>query len=119
MNNKGYYIIALCCALLFSGCAAKSKYYWGNYETVIYNNHITPEKATADVQIEQLNSDIQRAQDKGKLVPPGLYAHLGTMYASTGNNALAIEALEHEKQAFPESAVMVDGMINRLKKNNK
>jgi len=100
--------------LLLSGCqSTKNTYYWGHYEDLIYKSYVTPDEATASVQIEKLNQDIDRAKAKGKQVPPGLYAHLGVIYASQGNNDLALVAFNHEKSLFPESAILINGMIER------
>lgn len=99
---------------LLSGCeSTPHKYHWGHYENLIYKSYVAPDEATADIQIEKLNEDIDVAKAKGKHVPPGLYAHLGVIYASQGNNALALAAFNHEKSLFPESVTLIDGMIKR------
>ncbi len=111
MNN---YLIASIAVLVLAGCANnKSMYYWGEYENLIYQSYRTPGEATPDIQVIKLEEDIEKAKAKGKKIPPGIYSHLGMMYAATGNHSLALEALEMEKTLFPESSVLIDGMISR------
>jgi len=107
-------------AILASGCqSTKTKYHWGHYEDLIYKSYVAPDEATANIQIEKLNEDIDLAKAKGKDVPPGLYAHLGVIYTSQGNNDLALAAFNHEKSLFPESATLIDGMIERSNMKSK
>lgn len=121
IKNKS--VILLLCALstlVASGCSQKpSMYYWGEYEGLVYKMYIEPGNAEPDVQIEKLKNDIQRAQDQGKKTPPGIYAHLGFMYATVGNNQLATESFSQEKILFPESAKFLDGMMKRALKEGK
>lgn len=101
--------------MLTGGCATAPKelYYWGNYETLLYQMYNNPGEATAVIQVDKLEQDINRAEASGKNVPPGLYAHLGIMYASLGKLADAEAAFEEEKSRFPESAILIDGMMQR------
>jgi len=97
-----------------SGCATnKSQYYWGEYENLVYQTHINPEEAPPIIQIEKLQVDIQKAEAANKAIPPGLYAHLGLMYAANGDKSLALDSLNKEKALFPESTKFIDGLINR------
>ena len=115
-------ILFLCAlsTLVASGCSQKpSMYYWGEYEGLVYKMYIEPGNAEPDVQIEKLKNDIQHAQNQGKKTPPGIYAHLGFMYATVGNNQLAIESFSQEKTLFPESVKFLDGMMKRALKEGK
>jgi len=109
---------AMLMALMFlGGCATqKSLYYWGAYEPIIYDMYINPGKADTSTQIEKLTATIQRAQNQDMQVPPGLYAHLGMMYAEEGSPGLALEAFNEEKTLYPESATFIDGMLERARK---
>jgi len=104
--------------VLLVGCQTQDIYYWGSYESQLYNMYNKPGKATPTVQIEQLTRDIQQANNKGKPVPPGLYAHLGFMYSIEGKTEKAFAAFNEEKQRFPESAALIDGMLERAKQHN-
>ena len=100
---------------LNTGCvsAKQDHYYWGNYESLIHK--IYAEYGTIDptMQIETLTTDLQIAESKGKPAPPGLYVHLGFMYAMKGEVSQAETAFNAEKKLFPESAVCIDGMLER------
>lgn len=103
-------------ALTASGCATKSDhYYWGSYESLIYDMYVNPGSADASTQIEKLNTDISKANGLGKPVPPGVYAHLGFMYAIANQPDKAEEAFNMEKANYPESAVLIDGMMSRAR----
>jgi hypothetical protein len=100
--------------LVLAGCAStETQYYWGEYEDLVYKTHHTPGEVPPNVQIEKLRADIDKAEAAGKPVPPGVYAHLGLMYAADGNKELALQSLMKEKELFPESAIFIDGIIER------
>ncbi|WP_298978231.1 DUF4810 domain-containing protein, partial [uncultured Campylobacter sp.] len=63
-------------------------------------------------QIEALEKSIQKAYEKGRKVPPGLYSHLGLLYLSAGNGVRARESFEKEAQAFPESKPFLTFVTN-------
>jgi len=113
--KKFVYSIAYCfCVMSLSGCVSNNnQYYWGEYETLVYKTHIEPGDVPPLVQIEQIQADIQQAEAVNKPVLPGVYAHLGLMYAATGEKSMALASLNKEKELFPESSVFIDGLIER------
>lgn len=94
-------------------------YYWGEYEDLIYNAYHKPGDATAGAQIERLTRVVERARNTGKPVAPGIFAHLGMLYAMIGNPAASEQMLVEEKTRFPESTVFVDGLLERARKMQK
>jgi len=95
-------------------CASQqSLYHWGSYEELLYEMYTNSDKATPPKQIQELTEDIYRAQSKQKKVAPGVYAHLGMLYAQIGDKPAAVAALKTEKALYPESAVMINGLISR------
>ena len=108
-------IVLVLSLLLVAGCAttAPTTYYWGRYEKLLHDMYVSPGKATPEVQIEKLSADIQRAEQLGKPVPPGVYAHLGFMYSMQGNQPAAEAAFESEMSLHPDSKVMLQGMLKR------
>jgi hypothetical protein len=109
-------LLLVSCSIL-TGCATSEPlYYWGDYEDLIYEMYIEPGSADSATQIAKLKEDINKASANGKLVPPGLHAHLGYMYFLQGNTHDAVLEFETEKKLFPESAKFVDGLMGRLKK---
>ena len=100
---------------IFSSCASTTKYYWGHYEDILYTQYQEPGKATPEFQIEKMRADIQRGRGKNLPMPPGFYAHLGYQYLLTGKAVEARNCFNIEKRAFPESAVLMDRFIAKLK----
>lgn len=92
-------------------------YYWGAYEDLLYDMYHQPSEAPAEKQIEKLTQNIAYAENRGWIVGPGIHAHLGMLYASIGNMSAAKQELTKEKILFPESAVFIDGMLERAEKN--
>lgn len=109
----------LICAALAGGCASapKGHYYWGHYEALLLEMYTEPGSADPLAQIEKLTEDLQQAENFGKPPPPGFYAHLGLMYAMNGNESQAEAAFLLERELFPESAVFIDGMMERAYKH--
>lgn len=107
------------CSLIVSivlnvGCASNSSlYYWGKYEGLVYDMYNKPGSAAPEVQIDKLTRDIHKADSRGIPVPPGVFVHLGVMYAAVGNQNDAMASFNEEKERFPESHVLVNGMMLR------
>lgn len=100
---------------LMVGCASKKEtFYWGEYEDILYEMYTSPGSADVPKQISVLSDDLSKAEAKGMQIAPGVHAHLGYMFALSGNISEAKSAFAAEKENFPESAIMVDGMLNRL-----
>jgi hypothetical protein len=115
--RKLKFLAALSIAFVIQGCGTKSPnlYYWGDYQSVIYDIYLNPGEADAQTQIYKLNQTIERAENKGMKIPPGVFAHLGMVHAQIGNAGLAKEALLQEKALYPESATFIDGILARSK----
>ncbi|MDF1762073.1 MAG: DUF4810 domain-containing protein [Oleibacter sp.] len=111
-------IILLATALsvvVLSGCASKKDiFYWGEYESLVYSMYAKPGSADAPKQISILTTDIQKAEAKDMPIAPGIHAHLGYMYALQGDIEQSKSAFLVEKNLYPESATMIDGMLQRL-----
>jgi hypothetical protein len=103
--------IALVCGLAASicACAPPPKYAWGSYESSLYNYYKTPADKAAFM--EHLADSISDAESSGKRVPPGLYAEYGNALLESGNAPQAIVYFQKEKQAWPESRVLMDTMM--------
>jgi len=114
-------VLAVVFSLILAGCIStpQNTYYWGNYEKVLHDMYVKPGEATPQVQITTLTTDIQQAENQGKPIAPGVYAHLGLMYSIEGNVGAAEDAFNQEKALYPDSTVLIDGMLARVKNNNK
>lgn len=111
-------LAAILLASLSSACTptAQPLYSWGSYESLVYGMYLQPGKADPSTQIAKLNEDIERTAAEGQHVPPGVHAHLGYLYYGQGQVDAAYEQFSIEKTLFPESAVFVDGVLARMKK---
>jgi hypothetical protein len=96
----------------FSACTSSSGalYSWGDYEGKVYT-YLQGESPAA--QISALQDGLLKIEETGKKVPPGYYAHLGMLYAETGDDGLAISCFIAEKTRFPEAAVFMDYLLAR------
>ena len=112
---SGLRSVSLIFCVIAAGCATgpKEHYHWGNYEELVLAMYLESGSVDPFTQIDKLTVDIQQAENTGKLVPPGLYAHLGMMYALNGDAPQAEAAFYKERELFPESAVFIDGMMAR------
>ena len=111
--NK-WYMLPLLSIFLVSGCAINEEiYYWGEYEQLIHDAYINPGSADPATQIEKLNADIQKTEAMGKRVAPGIYAHLGFLYAIEGKDSQSKSAFKQEQALYPESTAFIEGMLNR------
>lgn len=117
--NK-WHMLALLSIFIMAGCATKKDmYYWGEYEQLIHDAYIEPGSADPATQIEKLNTDIQKAEAQGKRVAPGIYAHLGFLYAMEGKDSQSKAAFKQEQTLYPESSTLIDGMLNRARQNKE
>jgi len=118
--NKQF-ILPLLGVFLITGCATTKQemYYWGEYEQLIYNAYIEPGSADPQTQIEKLEVDIQKSEALGKKPAPGIYAHLGFLYAIQGKDTQSKAAFMEERSLYPESIIFIDGMLARAKKNEE
>lgn len=113
MKASGAFALAAA-AVIFCGCGGGSRdriYYWdGSYTDSTYQ--YLKQEGDVGEQIEALEKSIQKAYERGRKVPPGLYSHLGLLYLSAGNGARARENFEKEAQAFPESKPFLTFVTN-------
>ncbi|MDR5737010.1 MULTISPECIES: DUF4810 domain-containing protein [unclassified Caballeronia] len=107
--------VAAACALL-TGCATQGAaplYQWDGYQPQVYE-YFKAQKSPTE-QIDALEKARQQILAKGKALPPGFHAHLGTLYASIGQTDSARQELTAEKEQFPESSVYMDFLLSHLK----
>ena len=81
---------------------------------MVYKMYVEPGSADSTTQISTLVADIQKAEAKNIPVAPGIHAHLGYMYALEGNIVQSKAEFMTEKSLFPESAILIGGMMNRF-----
>ncbi len=82
--------IGLAVGVLLSGWASSTLYDWGRYEDAIYDMYLEPGKVSDADEITRLEKQIEETVSSGKFVPPGLHAHLASLYISNGDYATAL-----------------------------
>jgi hypothetical protein len=102
-------------SVLTTGCAQKSLYNWGSYESSLYGMYSETESYSIDRDISILTTEIRRTVQANQQVPPGKSAHVGYLYYLRGDKESARNFFEEEKSRFPESAVFIDGLLARMK----
>jgi len=107
-------LATLALALLLSGCAAPTVYYWGEYEDILFANYAAPGEMPPERQLELMEEDRQKALAQDKPLPPGFEAQLGYLYYQLGKTDEARQAFELEKARFPESTVLMDRLLASL-----
>ena len=107
-------VAATAIALALCGCSTPLKYEWGAYQDSVFN--LTEREGQIDVDgwIDSLEQTVEKARASDRPIPPGMHAHLGLLYSMRGDLDTALAALESEKELYPESAVFVDGIRQRM-----
>jgi hypothetical protein len=96
-----------------AGCRY-SLYDWGSYERSTMVALCSPEVFAIGVEIERMEGEINRTEERGRTVPPGKYAYLAYLCYESGDSARAVKYFLAEKKTYPESAEFVDGMLERI-----
>lgn len=116
MRKTKISFLVLIVATMLAGCAGKPLLYqWGSYEEQVYAMYSDTGRVPIEEQLQDLESDYQKARAADKPVPPGYHAHVGYLYFQMGKVDQALQSFETEKTLFPESAVYMDRLIARIK----
>lgn len=109
----GRRLAALAVALPWLPGCSSPIYQWGPYEDSVARMY-QPGGVDPAAEAAAIGEHIERTVSRGKLVPPGMRAHYGMLLIETGNAERGTAALRAEKEAFPESAAFIDGVIARM-----
>jgi len=90
-------------------------YQWGGYDAMLYQSYKNPEKVIA--LRAGLESHIAQMELSKQKVAPGLYAELGTIYLQEGDSTKAVAMYTKERDAWPESRGLMDGLIKNISKS--
>lgn len=99
-------------AFFLSGCAPSGIFYWGDYEDSLYQRYIEHNPAQAEVYLQETIIDAERNHYR---VPPGVYADYGFLLYRRGDKQAAIEFFNKEKQTYPESAMLMEKLMVRVR----
>ena len=109
--------ILLAVAAALGGCVAPQTLYdWGGYDDRLYAFHKNPQER--DAWVEGLKTIILASEERGRRVPPGIYAEYGFVLQEEGRAQEAIAYYEKEKNLWPESAFFMDKMIRNASRHS-
>lgn len=97
--------------LILNGCAHQELFYWGEYEDSLVERYVQNDPNQTETHIQEL---IVQANSSNKRVPPGIYADYGFMLFKRGDKSGAIRSFEQEKKLYPESAILMSKLIERV-----
>ncbi|SMF47685.1 hypothetical protein SAMN02745866_03072 [Alteromonadaceae bacterium Bs31] len=95
------------------GCTTQStRYKWGNYSDGLY--HYYQEPAEHSKIRARLVTHIENLEKQEAVVPPGLYAEVGTYFLEAGDSTSAVIYYQKEYEAWPESRDFMSALITNL-----
>jgi len=102
---------------LLGACVQQPKpmYSWQAYQPSVYA-YLKDDGADYAVQAQALEKNVETARAASTELPPGFRAHLGMLYLKIGDGDKALEQLQGEKVAFPESAPFMDFLMRNAGK---
>lgn len=96
-------------AISSARCAHTTLYEWGKYDQRLYQYYKNPD-GIDDVK-EEIYQVIQKSEQSGERVAPGLYAEYGFFLLESGESSQAVRFFEKERESWPESAQFMNQMI--------
>jgi hypothetical protein len=114
MISRILWIPTLTALALLTGCAAPGLYQWGGYDQSLYAGYKDVTKMEA-LRIK-LEAHVGEMEKSNARVAPGLYAELGTLYLKSGASQKAIDFYTKERNAWPESRVLMTSLIQNLER---
>ncbi len=104
--------MAFACAVIASGCGSGALYNWDRYEKSLQASYVAHDEAKAWSDLE---ATITSAQQTGRRIPPGVCAEYGFLLYKRGQRERAIEYFQQEAQLFPESKLLMDKLIAKVR----
>ena len=115
---KAIKLCFICILVTLTGCKSNEIYYWGSYESTLYDYLKEPSEQSLTKHKNQLEFIVATAPVKNKRVPPGVYFELGMIEAKLGNMTRSVELLNLEKSHFPEATTYVNKALANLEGNS-
>ena len=99
------------CAL--GGCASQL-YGWGQYEDSLYTRVTDASAEGRQKAFGMLEQTIQRAEQAGQRVPPGVYGDYGYLLYQSNRPDDAVRYFRKEAELYPEAKPLMDSVISRI-----
>ena len=111
-------LLFICLLTILTGCKTiEPLYYYGEYNDAVYS-YFKAEEVSLEQQITAMQTTIQDAEAQGKIIAPGIHAHLAMLYFESGDASLGSQHFAIEKQLYPESAHFIDFLMTAAKGSN-
>lgn len=108
------YVLLAATVCMLSACSSQM-YAWGPYEDSVLNTLHDFRDEDLLAEIDRLESFEADLREEDRRPPPGLHAHVGYLQFLVGNADAMRRHFAAEKAFYPESAVFIDGMLERVK----
>lgn len=108
--------MGLMLAMTVTGCVPPGLYYWGDYETSLFERYVENNPQHTDAY---LTKTLIEAEKQHRKVPPGVYADYGFLLYTRGDKAGAIENFQKERALYPESLALMNKLIERIQQKEK
>lgn len=108
--------IGIAMSLVLSGCAPQGLFYWGDYESSLYERYVDNNSQHTDAY---LRDTITAAEQHQRRVPPGVYADYGFLLYTRGDKARAIAYFQKERTLYPESTALMNKLIEKIQQQEK
>lgn len=111
--HRGLLPAALLGVLMLQGCSPRqpSLYQWEGYQPQVYA--YLKGDGSIEKQIAELEKGLQLIRARGNTPPPGYHAHLGLLYAQTGQGEQVQQQFRSEQALFPESKPFMDFLLKQ------
>lgn len=110
------HFMSLMLAITMTGCVPPGLYYWGDYESSLFERYVENNGQHTDAYLSQT---LFEAETQHRKVPPGVYADYGFLLYTRGDNAGAIENFQKERALYPESLALMNKLIERIQQKEK
>jgi len=111
--RTGLRLLGICVVIgSLAACAQQPKpmYNWQSYQPEVYE-YLKGESSDYAKQTQALEENIETARSANQALPPGFHAHLGMLYLKQGDANKAMEQIQSEKLAFPESTPFMEFLL--------
>src|SRR5574344_581651 len=111
MNKFKLNILLLSTIVFTSGCTVTETPFCKDQDYALAMYNYLQDDPNIDEQVDLMNSYFQTCEANGKVAAPGSYAHMGLLASKQGNNSLAFDYFNKEKQHFPEATHYMDFLM--------
>lgn len=111
-------IMVLTCLCMVSSCTTPQKtlYTWGDYQNESYDYMKNGTDKSLDDLLKAYEEIVNNQKGTRQTVPPGVCADYGYFLVMKGQKEKGLAMMKQEIALYPESAVFMTRIINKLEK---